>query len=390
MPLAITQAAAYINQRTPRVTISTYLEALKKSDDERGKLLQKDIRDPRRDGKASNSIMATWYISFEHIRRDRDSAARLLALMSLFDREGIPDYLLHDNYREDGERLDDFEEDIAMLRKFHLVDIGRDNIGRDNRLFDMHRLVQFSTKKWLEQHHELERWQCRYIEVLSEAFPTGKYGSWQTCQALFPHVEIMAGYQVEDEKSRQHFASVLDRGVWYGSETGRYGVAEKMARMSLQVREEGLGRDHIRSLNSVGNLARVLQEQGRYDEAEELNRRALAGCEKTLAMDHPNTLMSMENLAVVLQRQGKFDQAEELNRRALAEMEKVLGMDHPNTLNSVSNLAYILDLRQERDKALELYGRAVNGFMKVLGPAHPKTLDCQRNRSSLISRMSTS
>ncbi len=38
--------------------------------------------------------MATWQISFEHIRRERPSAARLLSQMSLFDRLGIPDHLL--------------------------------------------------------------------------------------------------------------------------------------------------------------------------------------------------------------------------------------------------------------------------------------------------------
>src|SRR5690348_11232575 len=100
MPLAITQAAAYISQRAPRVTVSTYLETFKKSDDDRAQLLQIYIRDLWRDGQASNSIVATWQISFEHIRQTRDSAARLLALMSLFDREAIPDHLLRGRYME--------------------------------------------------------------------------------------------------------------------------------------------------------------------------------------------------------------------------------------------------------------------------------------------------
>jgi hypothetical protein len=142
MPLAITQAAAYINQRAPRITISTYLETLRRSDDDRAQLLQMDIRDPRRDGLASSSIMATWYISFEHIRRTRDSAARLLALMSLFDREAIPDHLLRGQYIEDQGGITDLEEDIATLRAYYLI-----GPGVSDNLFDMHRLVQFSTKK---------------------------------------------------------------------------------------------------------------------------------------------------------------------------------------------------------------------------------------------------
>ena len=86
MPLAITQAVAYINQRAPRATVSSYLQVLRKGDQDRAKLLNTDIGDFRRDGKASNSIIATWQISFGHIRRVRPSATQLLLLMSLFDQ----------------------------------------------------------------------------------------------------------------------------------------------------------------------------------------------------------------------------------------------------------------------------------------------------------------
>ncbi|KAK5079532.1 hypothetical protein LTR70_009190 [Exophiala xenobiotica] len=45
MPLAITQAAAYINQLGSRMTLSRYVEMLAKSDLDRERLLKKDIRD---------------------------------------------------------------------------------------------------------------------------------------------------------------------------------------------------------------------------------------------------------------------------------------------------------------------------------------------------------
>lgn len=68
MPLAITQAAAYINQPGSRATVAQYLHRLAKGDSDRERLLQKDIRDPRRDGRTSNSIIITWHTSFEHLR----------------------------------------------------------------------------------------------------------------------------------------------------------------------------------------------------------------------------------------------------------------------------------------------------------------------------------
>jgi hypothetical protein len=196
MPLAITQAAAYINQRAPRVTVSRDMEILENNDSERAKLLQKDIRDPRRDGQASNSIIITWYVSFEHLRQMRDSAARLLALMSQFDREAILDHLLQGQYLENANKEVDFEDDIATLKVYSLV-----NAGVRNSLFDMHQLVQCSTKTWLAVQGELTRWQKRYIDILDKAFPTGDHANWPTCQALFPHVEAMVSRRLEDVDS---------------------------------------------------------------------------------------------------------------------------------------------------------------------------------------------
>jgi len=86
MPLAISQAAAFISQRSPHTTLSKYLQDLQKSDTDRVRLLNKHITDTRRDGKASNSIIATWQISFENICKVRPSASQLLSLMCLFDR----------------------------------------------------------------------------------------------------------------------------------------------------------------------------------------------------------------------------------------------------------------------------------------------------------------
>ena len=44
-------------------------------------------------------------------------------------------------------------------------------------------------------------------------------------------------------------------------------------------------------------------------QAEELQRKALAGREAQLGAHHPDTLQSVNNLAVVLNKQGKLDEA---------------------------------------------------------------------------------
>jgi hypothetical protein len=94
MPLALVQAAAYIRQRAPRCSVRQYLEQFRKSDIEKTSLLNHEAGRLRRDREAKNSVIITWQISFDHVRQVRPSAADLLSLMSFFDRQGIPQFLL--------------------------------------------------------------------------------------------------------------------------------------------------------------------------------------------------------------------------------------------------------------------------------------------------------
>lgn len=59
MPLAITQAAAYIKQRGRRCLVGQYVEKMRKSNRLKQSILDFDARDLRRDKEARNSIMLT-------------------------------------------------------------------------------------------------------------------------------------------------------------------------------------------------------------------------------------------------------------------------------------------------------------------------------------------
>ena len=377
MPLAISQAAAYIQQRKPRVTVSKYLKDVQQSEKNKASLLNIAIRDRRRDRKVSNSILATWQISFEYIQTARSSAARLLSLMSFFDRQEIPEELITSEYEED-DGVSNFDEDIEMLRNYSLV-----ITGVENNVFDMHRLVQFATKTWLKEHDKLEKWKESYITIIAEALPSGKYENWKKCQLLFPHAELALEYQPTNKDFVQQWTTVLTNAGWYAREQARYDKAETMNRRALDGSEKALGKEHSSTLTSVSNLALVLQDQGKYEEAETMNRRALDGSEKALGKEHPSTLTSVSNLASVLQDQGKYEEAEMMNRRALDGREKALGKEHPSTLTSVYCLAYLLHQQQRYVIAEPLYERALAGYDKVLGSDHPTTKECSKHYASL-------
>lgn len=379
MPLAITQAAAYITQNAPRITASKYLHKLRGSDKDRSNLLQKDVGDPRRDGKASNSIIATWQVSFEHIRKEQPSAARLLSLMSLFDRQGIPEALLLQIYQEDSNKEANFEDDISILTIYSLV-----TVNLEGNQFEMHRLVQFSMKKWLEHHDELENWREKYINIMANSFPIGEYENWTVCGKLFPHAEIVLLYLPTNEDYLVQWASILSNAAWYSRKKGSYNMAEDMERRALEMREKVLGKEHPATLVSLSNLALVLQNQGKYKQAEEMNRRALEGYEKVFGKEHPGTVTSLSNLAMVLQNQGKYNQAEEMNRRALEGYEKIFGKEHPDTFKSLNNLSSVLQNQGKYNQAEEMNRRILEGYEKVFGKEHPDMFTSLSNLASIL------
>ncbi|KAI8649734.1 NB-ARC domain-containing protein [Fusarium keratoplasticum] len=257
IPLAISQAAAYIQMRAPRTSLVQYLREFRKSESKRVELLSYDAgdlrRDLRQDGGASNAILTTWQVSFDHIRSRRPSAADLLSLMSFFDRQGIPESLLkpskesHDSAQttglddttdseidgSDDETGSDFEGDVATLRDYCLI-----ILSEAENTFEMHGLVQLSTRRWLKAHGLQERFQEQYITVMADAFPIGNYENWTV----------------------------------------------------METSRTKLGADHPNTLTSMANLAWTYWKQGRWEEAEKLQVQVLEVSRTKLGADHPDTL----------------------------------------------------------------------------------------------------
>jgi hypothetical protein len=334
IPLAIAHAAAYIKTRASTTTISTYLKLFRESEANQVHLLsRKEWKDIRRDHSIRHAVIATWQISFQHIQKTERSAADLLALMSMHDKQGIPRWLLH---QANTSQLD-FDDALAPLLSFSLV---RTEIGA--QALTMHRLVQLSMRRWLEAEKELGRWVKESIQAMSAAFPSGDYATWEQCRVLLPHVKEIVAHATEDREGLGNQAESASRAGWYLLLLGEYTTAESFLRLSLEIREKILGREHPDTLTSVSHLGSVLSSQGKYDEAEAMQRQALEG------------------------------------------REKVLGQEHPDTLTSVYHLAFLLYRRKYYSAAVGLYQRAYEGYVEVLGAAHPTATACLQHYKSAL------
>jgi tetratricopeptide (TPR) repeat protein len=385
MPLALVQAAAYIRERAPRCSVRQYLEEYRQSDSRKTSLLNREAGHLRRDRAASNAVLITWQISFDHIWNTRPSAAGLLSLMSFFDRQGIQEALLHRQSGTAVERAlavdDEFEDDVLALRDYSFI-----AVTRDASTFEMHSLVQLATRVWLENEGQFEKWRKQFISNLCAELPTGEYKNWDKCRALFPHTQAAFAHRPQDSESLKEWALLLFKAAWYAWRRGIAGEAEQMSVMSMEVRSEVLGEEHTETLTSmeIVGLARALG--GKYEEAETISRQTLARSEKALGHKHPFTLASMNNLATVLDSQGKYEEAEAILRQTLAQSEKVLGPEHPDTLTSMSNLASVLDSQGKYEKAEAMHKQTLAQSEKVLGPKHPSTLTSMNNLAGVLSR----
>ena len=387
VPLAIHQAAAYIQSRAPRSSVEKYLADFQESESKRTKLLEHDGGDLRRDGSASNAALATWQLSFEYIRSKRRSAADLLSLMSFFDRQGIPESLLKpteptadpnkndesdsDNGSCSGEVDGEFEDDIATLKDFCLL-----SMNENGTEFEMHGLVQLSTRKWIKAKGFAEDFKKQYLTRLEISFPRGDYENWEACQKLFPHVEAAIKHRPKDGPNKEDlekvWATLLFNG--YARLQGRYDVAERMAHKTKSSRIRLLGVKDPSTLSSISLFALVLLDKGQWNKAEELFVEVMEARKRKLGAHHPSTLSSMANLALTYRNQGRWDKAEELFVEVMEVSKRKLGADHPDTLTSMNNLSSTWKCQGRHVDALKLMESCVEARRRVLGPRHPYTL----------------
>ena len=234
IPLALKQAAAYINRHAPRMTVKKYLLELLIGGSAQAELLYQGFSDVRKDPNSAKSIGQTWQLVLYHIRDMAPSSIHFLSLASLFDPDGIhKDLLMHyedeqtANLGYQRKREGGFDKDISILKSYSFI---MTNEHGDS--FVMHRLVQSWLKVWLQRVGELEKWKVKFLSILSTAFPGNPYKNRAKCKSLFPHAVLAIDYRPAEVKHLELYATVLERVSSYARAIGNYELAETMSEAS--------------------------------------------------------------------------------------------------------------------------------------------------------------
>ena len=331
VPLAIAQAGAYIRERAPLMTIPKYLAEFRKSQDNKTTLLNSNHADLRRDGEVPNAVITSWQLSFDHVRVTYPKAADLLSLMSFFNRQAIPQFLVQGGYDDLA-----FCEVIGPLLNFSLI--RADSTGQ---MFELHRLVQIATRHWIERDGSSQEWIHCAIDRMMEEFPqiTNQRQNWVACETLLSHVDEVLENEPGSEQHCLSHASLLTRSSWYLIERKEdYLLAEERSKKALVIQRSNLATNDVVLLQTMNVIAYAYLRQDRFQEAEELQAEIVEQRIEEVGETDEHTLTAMNDLAQIYTFLHKYERAEEMLLRIRSLQATPLDNDNPMTELNMADL----------------------------------------------------
>ncbi|KAK8021959.1 hypothetical protein PG993_012726 [Apiospora rasikravindrae] len=299
LPLAITQAAAYLN-RNRHVSLTRYLELLRGTEQDMTSLLSREFADITRYRGSQNAIAATWIVSFDQIQDMDPEAASLLTFISCIEPKDIPRSILP-SFDSD-EKLD---HAIGTLCGYSFL-----AYQEASGMYDMHRLVHVATRVWLRKHGRAVLADADAIRRLGAIFPDWHGGDYQVWRTYYPHVfrlldrsetsELNERYDLcfqvgtclhTERRSKitvlylepvsrwvsQHLEDKDDRrlavGHWLGS---AYYHVQRMQERVVHIKRRTLDENNQHRISSEGELGRAYLVGGRTREAIEIFVKTIA------------------------------------------------------------------------------------------------------------------
>ena len=366
LPLALAQAAAYIDTRA--VTVGGYLALY------RDPVLARRLRGEGLESEEyPASVARTWLLSLEQLSGERPAAVELLRLCAFLDPDDIDLVVLAAGAARAGPVLaaalgDPLErtETAGALARASLV-----TVPADGRL-RVHRLVQAVTRDQLDDD-QAAVWARRALGLVLAVFPDepDEHTSWSVCASLAPHVESVVTHAENYTDVAAQRASLLNRLGIYLATSAQFSVARTTLERALAIEEAIYGPDHPDVAVALGNIGNLQQRLGELPAARVTLERTLAIEEAAYGPDHPEVAITLTNLGYVQQLLGELPAARATYERALAIKEVAYGPDHPQVAITLGNLGIVQQRLGELPAARVTLERALAMKEAAYGPNHP-------------------
>ena len=380
LPLALATAGGYLGMIP--ISVSEYLDHYEESWPQ----LQQDS--PPLLSYEDRTIYSTWNLSYDCIRRENQSAAKLLELWAYFDNRDLwYDLLKAGEDNAPSWFLDIIETKLAFnsvlgtLQKHALVEKLAESDG-----YSMHNCVHAWVTnvlcKAFEHRNATLAFACIIFYVPRQPAPR----DWIIKQRILPHAEryldrLRLWREVSKDLGRidnfiMHIRNCLGR-LYHGQ--GKTTAAVSMLECVLAYIQRTFGEQSNLTLETLVNLGTLYVNQGKLAEAESMYQRALIGFEKSPEKNHISILETKRNLGILYSDQGKLAEAESMYQRALSGKGKALGKDHISIVQTINNLGILYSDQGKLVEAESMYQRALIGYEKALGKDHIYPLKTDRH-----------
>ena len=359
LPLAISQAAAFILQNA--ISPTDYLELLHSSDAEMKELLATETHDLSRDPEIRNSIIQTWMLSFARIQEQNPTAAHILSLMAVFDRQSVPSFFL----RKEGDSKIQFMTAMGTLKAFSLV-----AEESDSSTYSMHRVVYLATQSWLKTRGTLGAVRREAIEAVGKEIDIDliRY-DWTPRDNFLPHARLIAMFGRAEETSSNR-AKLLSGLASYDTMLGDLQSARTAAVEAIEIYRSIGESQSIAFLGSGRVLFDILLDRQEYQECEALSSELLSICTKIgrtsymIACRHAHSITCQE----------RYKEAEQLLRQVLDRATNVDDCDIGERITIYQALASAFTGNSKYSEAEEI----VTQGLELLRDSHPESVALER------------
>lgn len=140
LPLAISQAAAYMNEND--ISLTDYVSLLKEQEISAAELLSEEFEnDGRYPEIQQNPVITTWLVSFQQIAKSNALAVEYMSFIACINPRDIPQSIL-----PSAPSAKKKMEALGILSAYSFI-----SKHANNSSFSVHRLVHLATRNWMRQ-----------------------------------------------------------------------------------------------------------------------------------------------------------------------------------------------------------------------------------------------
>jgi tetratricopeptide (TPR) repeat protein len=371
LPLALEQAAAYVENQGPGFRYADYLRLYT----EHEATFLAEWNDDWSSTDYPHSVFLTWRATIDKLPA---GARAILRICSFLAAAPIPADMLVKGVAviaEEAKLVDEYPCSVGevQVNKWK-ADLARYSMVQllEGQMFSIHGLVQAVERQQVVS--EVRRRIVAHAVDLVTSFAPGnawRFENWAPWRVLRPHGQCLWDWYRRDPSIALNPTFLREFGNFLHFQ-GAYDLSESILRCALDVNLGALGADDPATLSTGNDLAVLLASKGDIAGAEPLYRRALKVREATLGMEHPETIIAAHNLATCIEKRDP-SKAEALYRRVVETSERLMGAEHPDTLMFLTSWASFL-ADEHSTEAESLYRRVLDARNRVLGADHADTL----------------